>query len=731
LIDHLDGKPSNPAGAASMALGGDESLGRLLRSHRGIAEVLAWLHQQPALRTIASTVQMKLADPPARAALIEGLRASPARATALEGLERVAAAIDLLDAGWRRKFLSNVRNGAPALPDSEALGGRVETLEQVLGVRETRDQLPPAEAEAIRRIAITPGIDPMLARSSLTRDVLAAEITRRLTTDPALRQVDPTRLNDAFTRIRQLESRKRELVRDQILLRWVGLQQSRLLARTGSRLNPLGADMRRRLMLRGERALRLRQVVAMGNAGKESDPLFDLRPVWMASPETVAQVFPRLPLFDVVVFDEASQLRLEESLPVLVRGRRVVIAGDPKQLPPTRFFESAVATSEDESIETEQDLFEAQQSSVEDLLGAALNLSIQQSYLDVHYRSKTAELIEFSNRHFYGSRLQAVPTHPSRRRPVPAITLYEVGGTYVDRSNEIEADKVVEIVADLLARANPPSIGIACFNLVQRDLIVDKLDTRAADIPAFAKRLAEARERVGDGSFEGLFVKNLENVQGDERDHMIISTTYGPDPAGRFRRTFGPLGQAGGARRLNVLVTRAREQIHLVTSIPAQHYTALPPIPEGQTAGGGWLLFAYIHFAASLRDRYAPRDPATSVPSSPAAASSQPSIPMIPSAVVDALAAQLNATSALRAEAYWGNAGFGIDLAVHPASGDVSRTLGVLCDLSRFPGAGDPVEWEVFRNGIHEAQGWTLQRVWSPQLFRDPPAILKSIESAL
>src|SRR5206468_9905726 len=126
----------------------------------------------------------------------------------------------------------------------------------------------------------------------------------------------------------------------------------------------------------------------------------------------------------------------------------------------------------------------------------------------------------------------------------------------------------------------------------QRDLIVDKLDELAAADPDFAQRFAIARTRKGAASFEGLFVKNLENVQGDERDHIIISTTYGPDPSGKFYRRFGPLGRAGGGRRLNVLVTRARAEVHLVTSIPPQVYRSVPPIPSGQTPGGAWLLFA-------------------------------------------------------------------------------------------------------------------------------------------
>jgi superfamily I DNA and/or RNA helicase len=202
--------------------------------------------------------------------------------------------------------------------------------------------------------------------------------------------------------------------------------------------------------------MRLRQVLAVGKGIEGGDPIFDLRPVWMASPETVAQIFPREAIFDVVVFDEASQCRLEEALPVLLRGKRVTIAGDPKQLPPTRFFESSVASSDDdEEITTDQQLFEQQQGETEDLLQAALGLDIQQCYLDVHYRSRNAELIEFSNEHFYDSRLQAIPGHPKNRAPVPPLSLYRAGGTYEKRVNEAEAEKVCEIVRDLLKRADP------------------------------------------------------------------------------------------------------------------------------------------------------------------------------------------------------------------------------------------------------------------------------------
>jgi hypothetical protein len=728
LVDQLDGKPSNPAEAAKAALGNDESLARSLGSHRAIAQLLGWIDASgsgPTLLPIAAAV---LKSPATAAPALEALRRAGSRAEAIEALEQSLRSVGLLDAGWLERLGGKLRGGESAGDIVASLAQRMETLEAVLRIRDMVASFPPALANACRALLARP--DAEAAGAALRKTLLEAEITRRLSTDPALQQIDTRKLQTAFDRIVAAEKKKQELVREQIRFRWIGQQQARLLSGTGTRLNSLGAEMGRRLLLRGQKALRLRQVIALGQQIEGGDPLFDLRPVWMASPETVAQLFPRRPVFDVVVFDEASQCRLEEALPVLTRGHRVVIAGDPKQLPPTRFFESAVATTEEEDLQTEQDLFEAQQSSVEDLLSAALNLSIQQSYLDVHYRSKTADLITFSNEQFYGSRLQPVPGHPSRLPDLAPIGLHEVGGQYVDRANEKEADKVVEIVAELLARPKPPSIGIACFNLVQRDLIVEKLDEKADEDDAFGKRLAEARERTGAGSFEGLFVKNLENVQGDERDHMIISTTYGPDASGKFRRSFGPLGQAGGGRRLNVLITRAREQIHLVTSIPRSAYQSLPPVPAGQSAGGAWLLFAYIAFAAKLQQDYAADAEEQAAVARQAEGSLKLRPTRSPSPLVKAVGEDLATKHHLAGEAYWGLDGFNIDLVVHPPQETEDKSIGVLCDMTRFTGLDDPVEWEIFRTGIHQGQGWSLVRVWSPQFFRDPEQVTRSIAAA-
>jgi len=473
--------------------------------------------------------------------------------------------------------------------------------------------------------------------------------------------------------------------------------------------------------------MRLRQVIKAGSAMNGGDPLFDLRPVWMASPGTVAQIFPRLALFDLVIFDEASQCRLEEAMPVLLRGKRVVVAGDPKQLPPTRFFESAMTRSEDETPETDEGIFEEQMRGSDDLLTAVLEKAVENSYLDVHYRSRNSDLIAFSNDNFYGSRLQAIPGHPSNKPLNAPLRVHQVSGIYEKSVNKTEAAYVVRLVRDLLKRSEPPSIGIACFNVMQRDAIVDALDEAAAGDEEFAARLSVARNRQGAGSFEGLFVKNLENVQGDERDYMLISTTYGPDKLGKFYRRFGPLLTAGGGRRLNVLVTRAKEEVHLITSIPNTAYRALAPVPEGKQPNGGWLLLAYLNFAEAL-DRDYERQRQVVEERKTAVEGSVTVLPIKnPSRFSTSLAGQLAKANRYSSTVHWGNEGFCVDIAIHHPDRPDDVTLGICCDVARYDKAVDLIEWEVFRTMILEGQGWKLHRIWTPQFARDVQGSMQAI----
>ncbi len=718
--------------AADRAGALDVSLARqLAQDHAGCGSWLVDLHacalpasSEARVRTLAySNTSQDAAST---------LLTAAARAKALQHFHSALSATSLLTPKAITTLVQHAAAGQSVSDQVAALESSLDTLDDVLRIREMIAAMPAALGTSVQSFALHSTVAEQGLRL-LRIHALAGQISARLASDPAIRQIDAKRISQLFSRFSDLTRQRQGLCQALARTKWIAAQRERLLVGTGSKLNSMGAAIKTRLLVRGSNALRLRQVIQHGAKADGGDPLFDLRPVWMASPETVAQIFPREPLFDVLIFDEASQLKLEEALPVLTRAQRIVIAGDPKQLPPTRFFESSVATStQNDEAESDADLFESQQARSEDLLSAALSMNVDQSYLDVHYRSRNSDLIEFSNQNFYGGRLQAIPAHPRNYTTVQPLVLYEAGGTCIKSANSAEADQVVAIVRDLLKRADPPSIGIGCFNIVQRDLISERLDEAAEADADFADRYAKALKLTRKGSFEGLFIKNLENVQGDERDHIIISTTYGPDDQGKFRRNFGPLNMPGGGRRLNVLITRARYEIHLVTSIPRSQYASLAPIPPNSAPTGGWLLFAYLHFALQLREGYERSrrtsgtiDTLRDDPALPNTPELHAQATNSPSQLVESLARTLLKTGSHGGTIYWGNNGFAIDHALaHPDPAERLRgmtTLGVQCDFARFALAHDQVEWDIFRSEILEATGWTIQRLWSPALFRDVP----------
>lgn len=621
--------------------------------------------------------------------------------------------------------------------DMAKLREDIERMEPLLRFQSEVGKFPATVGNALKQMGRN-DVDEEAAWRRLLAGSLAGALERRVRESPMLTRCDATRIEGNFKRLRDLTAQKQALEGAQIQFRWQAHQRERLLAATGSRLNSSGADLRRRLMLRGKQASRIRQVIHEGRAIPEGDPLFDIHPIWMTSPETASLIFPAEKLFDVVIFDEASQCRLEEGLPVLLRGENVVIAGDTKQLPPSRFFESAVVSSdagEEEDI-GQDGLFQSQQSEIEDLLSASLNIEVEQAYLDVHYRSSNEDLIRFSNESFYGSRLQAIPAHPNARAKTPPIMLHQVGGVYQERQNEKEAGFVVQRVRALLALPNPPSIGIVTFNLTQKDLIDEKLDQAADADPWLREHLDLARTRERNGAFEGLFVKNLENVQGDERDVIIISTTYGPTADGKFYRRFGPLGRVGGERRLNVIVTRARKCVELATSIPSSIYRADANlgIPAGRRPNGAWFLMRYLRDAEVLADLYqeaadneADQDEPESAPVPPDCLVNESGARSL---FAETLARLLLEHHKIGSVLYHGNDGFCVDLAFrHPARAE-DVTIGVIFDGTRYGRAQDQVEWDSFKRVVLESQRWELHRIWTPQFLRDPKGIVRLLLAA-
>ena len=314
--------------------------------------------------------------------------------------------------------------------------------------------------------------------------------------------------------------------------------------------------------------------------------LHSLRPVWLMIPGIASQILPLdAGMFDLVIFDEASQMPVEQALPSLYRARVAVVSGDEKQMPPSAFFASQLESDENEADEAEQpdeDASDQERENYEqawnrreikdcpDLLHLA-EAVLPRSMLQIHYRSRFRELIAFSNSAFYRNELSVHVVHPDKRvieeRPIEYIP---VNGTYGDQTNVAEAKKVVQYLERLWkSSSNPrPSVGIVTFNRKQADVIEELLEERAEKNDFFREVYSAERQRIDNDGDMSIFVKNVENVQGDERDVMIFSTTFGRNEQGTFRRNFGVLGQKGGERRLNVAVTRARLKVAIITSMP-------------------------------------------------------------------------------------------------------------------------------------------------------------------
>lgn len=298
--------------------------------------------------------------------------------------------------------------------------------------------------------------------------------------------------------------------------------------------------------------------------------LFDLLPCWMASPESVSAIFPMQQLFDIVIFDEASQCFAEKGIPAMYRGKQIVIAGDSKQLRPNDLYQ--IRWEEDE---TDDPVLE-----IDSLLELA-SPYLMNVQLKGHYRSRSLDLIEFSNFHFYEGNLSMLPDKKIANKRQPGIEYLKVNGIWENNTNMEEALKVADIVFDIQTGSPDKSVGVVTFNARQQNLIMDILEERMT--------------KSGVMLSGSVFVKNIENVQGDERDIIIFSTAYAEDQSGRLIMQFGSLNAVGGENRLNVAITRAREKIYIVSSI----YPNQLKVEDAKNEGPK-LLKAYLSYALDV-----------------------------------------------------------------------------------------------------------------------------------
>lgn len=301
-----------------------------------------------------------------------------------------------------------------------------------------------------------------------------------------------------------------------------------------------------------------------------SDELFNLMPCWMASPEAVSAIFPMEQLFDLVIFDEASQCFAERGIPAMYRGKQVVVAGDEKQLKPFELYQ--VRWTEDETETPDLEV-----SSLLELAGRYLPTV----HLQGHYRSQSLPLIEFSNKFFYEGRLKLLPDKEIINKQDAAITFHKVNGEWSNNTNLVEAVAVVDFVLYLIQKFPEKEVGIITFNAPQQFMILDLLEEKAS--------------REGVAVPQSLFIKNIENVQGDEKDIIIFSIGYARDEKGKLNMQFGSLNVAGGENRLNVAVTRAREKIIVFSSMEPEDMKL-----QGIKNEGPKLLKKYLEYARDV-----------------------------------------------------------------------------------------------------------------------------------
>ena len=452
-------------------------------------------------------------------------------------------------------------------------------------------------------------------------------------------------------------------------------------------------------LIRREAAKRRRHLSVRQLFAQAPHVLSTLRPCWTMSPILASEMIPaERQLFDVVVFDEASQIPPAEAIGSLARAPLAVVAGDSRQLPPTSFFGQSADDGDVDDVDDHLSLTE----NIESLLDVS-GVLLRDKMLQWHYRSRDDRLIAFSNAHIYGGSLTAFPgaivDAPVTHCLIPFRPITGITGT---RSNPDEVERVVELVLEHAKETPGESLGVIAFGQRHADNIDNALMRRLSDMndPSLDEFFSESNE-------ERFFVKNIERVQGDERDAIILSVGYHKDPNGNLPYRFGPILQEGGERRLNVAVTRARSRLKLVSSFSHRDMD-----PGRSSARGVELLRQYLEYASSGGENLG---------------SSVSDVPLNPFelSILDGLEKR-----GIPVTSQYGVSGYRIDFAcAHP--GEPGRmVLAIEADGASYHSAPTARDRDRLRQQVLEAKGWRFHRIWSTAWFRNPDVELNKAQQA-
>ncbi|MCK9323141.1 MAG: AAA domain-containing protein [Candidatus Methanomethylophilaceae archaeon] len=442
--------------------------------------------------------------------------------------------------------------------------------------------------------------------------------------------------------------------------------------------------------------------------------------VWLLTPEVVSEIMPlEMGLFDLLIFDEASQMYVEKGIPSIYRAKKVVIAGDHKQLRPSSLGTGRMEYGNDDDETGEDDEVSAalEEESLLDLARARYDNIL----LNFHYRSKYEELIAFSNYAFYGGRLYVSPNVIQPERP--PIEVHKVTGLWENKANIAEAQEIVNLLKEFfITRKDNETVGIITFNVSQRDLINDLIDEESVKDPTFGKTVNNEIKRFDNGEDVGFFIKNIESVQGDERDVIMFSIGYAKNKDGRLMQRFGWLNNRGGENRLNVAISRAKKKIHIVTSFEPEELDV-----ENAKNDGPRILKKYLQYADAISQDH--KELAKSIldsfsnerwRSETIVAGDSPIVERVYNALV---------RKGYTVEKNVGIGGYQIDLAIKQNERFI---LGIECDDHIYDMSSSTRERDYHRQKYLESRGWHIHRVWTPGMWKDSEheidKIVKTIE---
>ena len=432
---------------------------------------------------------------------------------------------------------------------------------------------------------------------------------------------------------------------------------------------------------------------------KAGNAIQAIKPVFMMSPLSVAKFLPPESVhFDLVIFDEASQVKPVDAFGAIIRGKQTVVVGDSHQLPPTDFFDKQIG---DDDEDAEENLT----SDTESILGLFSAKNAPERMLRWHYRSRHESLIAVSNYVFYKNRLIIFPSPDAAREEVGLVyhqlldTAYDRGGS---RSNPEEARIVAQKVMEHASSCPDLTLGVATFSMSQMEAVQNELEILRREDPSCEQAFFNLHPK------EPFFIKNLENVQGDERDVIFISVGYGRDANGKLTMNFGPLNKKGGERRLNVLITRARRRCEVFTNLNTDDIESDPANPLGVEA-----LKRYL--------KYAERGELDIPRPSDREAGSQ-----FEEEVADSLR-----KLGYQVEHQIGSAGYFIDLAVKDSRRPGRYLLGIECDGATYHSARSARDRDRLRQQVLEGLGWRIHRIWSTDWFRNPNHELRKAAEAI